>query len=92
MKHNTFILKCFLQFTCANLDGSQKEGCNFLNLLEKEGVLIKGWGWGGVQPWRKLYFVRNCGLYLERIFLKNINSRNRKLLSNSDNQITKSKT
>ena len=47
MKHNTFILKCFLQFTCANLDGSQKEGSNFLNLLEKEGVLIKGWGWGG---------------------------------------------
>ena len=50
MKHNTFILKCFLQFTCANLDGSQKEGCNFLNLLEKEGVLIKGWGWGGFNP------------------------------------------
>ena len=26
MKRNTFILKCFLQFTCTNLDGFQKEG------------------------------------------------------------------
>ena len=34
----TFILKCFLQFACTNLDGSQKEGDNFLNLLQKEGV------------------------------------------------------
>ena len=37
MKRNTFILKCFLQFICTNLDGSQKEGDNFLNLLQKEG-------------------------------------------------------
>ena len=37
MKHNTYILKCFLQFACTNLDGSQKEGGNFLNLLQKEG-------------------------------------------------------
>ena len=37
MKRNTFILKCFLQFTCTNLDGSQKEGDNFLSFLQKEG-------------------------------------------------------
>ena len=43
-KCNTFILKFFLQFTCTNLDGSQKEGGggNFLNLLQKEGVPRKG--------------------------------------------------
>ena len=44
MKCNTFTLKCFLQFTCANLDGSQKEGGNFLNLLQKEGGTQKGGG------------------------------------------------
>ena len=33
MKCNTFTLKCFLQFTFTNLDGSQKEGGN---LLQKE--------------------------------------------------------
>ena len=41
MKGNTFILKYFLQFACTNLDGSQKEGGNFLNLLQKEGALRK---------------------------------------------------
>ena len=46
-KRNTFILKCFLQFTCTNLDGCQKEGGNFLNLLQEEGVAKKGWGRGG---------------------------------------------
>ena len=29
--------KCFIQFACINLDGSQKEGGNFFNLLQKEG-------------------------------------------------------
>ena len=55
MNHNTFILKCFLQLACTNLDGSQKEGGNFLNLHQKEGVprkgvvsSEKGWGGGGV--------------------------------------------
>ena len=37
-KHNTFILNCFIQFICTNLNGSQKEEGNFLNLLQKEGV------------------------------------------------------
>ena len=41
-KHNTFILRCFLQFTCTNLDGCQKEGGNFLNLLQKKGGTQKG--------------------------------------------------
>ena len=41
-KCNTFILRCFLQFTCTNLDGCQKGGGNFLNLLQKEGVPRKG--------------------------------------------------
>ena len=61
MKHNTFILKCFSQFTCTDLDGSQKEGGDFLNLLQKEGgdflnllqkegVPRKGGGWGGWFP------------------------------------------
>ena len=27
-----------MQFTCTNLDGSQKEGVNFFILLQKEGV------------------------------------------------------
>ena len=45
MKHNAFILKCFLQLTCTNLGDSQKEGGNFLNLLQKEGgSLRKGGG------------------------------------------------
>ena len=42
MKCKTFILKCFLQFTCTNVDGSQKEGGNFLNLLQKEGGVGRG--------------------------------------------------
>ena len=34
-----FILKwCFLQLTRTDLDGCQKEGGNFLNLLQKEGL------------------------------------------------------
>ena len=41
-KRNTFILKCFLQFTYTNLNGCQKERGNFLNLLHKEGVPRKG--------------------------------------------------
>ena len=40
-KRTTFTLECFLQFACTNLDGSQKEGGNFLNLLQKEGVRRK---------------------------------------------------
>ena len=58
-KHNTFILKCFLQFACTNLDGSQKEGVNFLNLHQKEegnqkGVVPSEKGWrGGSNPGRK---------------------------------------
>ena len=35
-KRNTFILKCFLQFTSTNSDGSQKDGVKFLNLLQKK--------------------------------------------------------
>ena len=38
---------CFIQFTCTNLDGSQKEGANFLNLVQKEGGTEKRGG-GGV--------------------------------------------
>ena len=30
-----------MQFTCTNLDGSQKEGVNFFILHQKEGVLKK---------------------------------------------------
>ena len=33
---NTFTFKCFLQFTCTNLDGSQKERVT-LNLLQNKG-------------------------------------------------------
>ena len=39
------------------MDGSQKEGGNFFNLLQKEGVPGKGrgsLGKGGFQRWRKL--------------------------------------
>ena len=39
------------------LSESQKEGGNFLNLLQKEGCTQKGGGSlrsGGIQPWRKL--------------------------------------
>ena len=50
MKRNTLILKCFLPLACANLDGSQKEGGNFLILLQKKGgSLRKG---GRFKPWR----------------------------------------
>ena len=51
MKQNTFILKCFLQFMYPNLNGSQKEGGNFLNLLQREGTQKRG----GLQPWKKLW-------------------------------------
>ena len=45
-KRNTVILRCFLQFTCTNLDGSQREWGNFLNLLQKERGTQKGGGGG----------------------------------------------
>ena len=44
MKHNTFILKCFLQFTCTNVDGSQKEGVTFQICFRKTGIPRKGGG------------------------------------------------
>ena len=40
----TSSFKVFHTFTCTNLDGSQKEGVNFLNLLQKEGGTQKGKG------------------------------------------------
>ena len=48
-KRNTFILKCFLQFTFTNLDGSQKAGVTFLIYLREypergEGSLRRGGG------------------------------------------------
>ena len=49
MKRNTFTLKCFAQFTCTNLDGSQKEGVTFFNLLQKEGVPRKEGGGGSLR-------------------------------------------
>ena len=42
MKCNIFILKCFLQFTCSNLDDSQKQGGNFKFASERGGSLRKG--------------------------------------------------
>lgn len=36
------MLKCFLQCTCTNLDGCQKERDDFLNLLQNEGAPRKG--------------------------------------------------
>ena len=45
-RHNTFILKCFIQSTCTNLDGCQKEGGNFLNSFQKEGGFPRKGGWG----------------------------------------------
>ena len=45
--HNTFVLKCFLQFAYSNLDGSQKVGGNFLNLLQEGGYPERG---GGSNP------------------------------------------
>ena len=73
-KRNTFILKCFIQCTCTNLDGSQKEGGNFFNLLQKEGVPRKG-GFpqkrGGSYPggnyalsWRRSLSYRNQSIDL----------------------------
>ena len=57
MKCNTFILKCFLEFTCTNLDGCQKEGGNFLKFAsEREGYPERGEGFpqkrGGSSPGR----------------------------------------
>ena len=46
-KRNTFILKCFIKFTCTNLDGCQREWGNFLNLVQKERGTQKG---GGSNP------------------------------------------
>ena len=37
-------MKFFLQFACTNLDGSQKEGSNLLNLHQKDGGTQKGGG------------------------------------------------
>ena len=63
MKCNTLVLKCFLQFTCTNLDGCQKEGGNFLNLLQKEGGCLgkKGWGGGVPNP------GGNCDYFMENL-------------------------
>ena len=38
MKRNTFILKCFLQFACTNLDGCQKEKVTFKFASERGGT------------------------------------------------------
>ena len=35
-------VKCFLQFACTNLDGSQKEGITFYACFRKTGVPRKG--------------------------------------------------
>ena len=47
-KINSFILKCFIQFACTNLDGCQKEGVIFKICFRKRGL------GGGVQTWKKL--------------------------------------
>ena len=39
IKCNSFILKCFIQFTCTNLDGSQREGIIFLICFRKRGYM-----------------------------------------------------
>ena len=46
MKRNTFTLNCFEKFTCTNLDGCQKDGGNFLNLLQKDGGSNPGGDYG----------------------------------------------
>ena len=57
MKCNTFILKCFLQFTYTNLDGSQKEGVTFKICFRKRGALSEK---GGSNP------GGNYGLFLSK--------------------------
>ena len=54
-------VKCFLQFACTNLDGSQKEGGGgslFKFASERGGYPERRGGGpsekGGFQPWRKL--------------------------------------
>ena len=47
--YSTFILKCFIQFTCTNLDGCQKEKGDFFNLLQTEGGSLRK-GEGGSKP------------------------------------------
>ena len=72
-KRNTFILKCFLQCTCTNLDCSQKEGGNFLSSLQKEGGTQKGVvpsekggsNPGGNHADRFLMFLKECK-YIEK--------------------------
>ena len=44
MRCNTIILKCFIQFSCTNLDGSKKEGVTFLVCFRKRGLPRKGGG------------------------------------------------
>ena len=41
---NTFVLNCFIQFTCTNFNGCQEEGDDFLSLLQKDGVPKYGVG------------------------------------------------
>ena len=41
---NTFVLNCFIQFTCTNFNGCQEEGDDFLSLLQKDGVPKNGVG------------------------------------------------
>ena len=63
-KCDSFIL-FFIQFACINLDGSQKEEHNILNLLQKEGGPRKGGvssekgGGGGPNP------GGNCDFFTE---------------------------
>ena len=63
-KCNTFILKSFMQFTCTNLDGYQKHGGNFFNLLQKEGGTQKE---GGEFPHKK-WGSKPGGNYAKRFF------------------------
>ena len=68
MKCNSFILKCFIQFACTNLDGSQKEGVFFQICFRKWGYPERGGipsekgGGGGFQPWMKLSILHTFEL------------------------------
>ena len=59
MQCNSFILKCSIHFACTNLNGSQKEGGNFLICFRERGQLGRGF-----QPWRELWQIVLLVLFL----------------------------
>ena len=72
-KGNTFILKCFMQFTCTNLDGCQKERVTLLICFRKRVFPQKREGdEGGFNPGGNYGVGQNIYLLLFACIVKSL--------------------